>query len=322
MKKNKRHKIIKKGLTIWQGIGVGLAALFFFMLPGQDYYQTLQLKYFPPQVRTSAYDNFIPSPYPVKVTGVLPPLLTASAAAVIDLNSGVPLFQKNINQRLRPASLTKLMTALVALDYYQPDDIITVSKLVIISGDSKMGLKLGDQMTVKNLLYGLLLPSGNDAAFVLADNISGGFEQFINSMNKKAAKLHMFHTHFNNPSGRDGDDHYSSVADLILLAKAALENPLLSQIVKTNWFLSFDISGLHRYPLQNINQLLTSYWGTYGVKTGYTELAGQCLAVTAERNRRKIMVVILNSRDRFGEASALLNWGFINFRLTEQKDLD
>jgi D-alanyl-D-alanine carboxypeptidase (penicillin-binding protein 5/6) len=310
------------GITVWQGIGLGLAALFFFMLPGQDYYQTLQLRTFPPRVRNSAYDNFRPSPYPVKITSALPPLLTASAAAVIDLESGVPLFQKNAYWRLRPASLTKLMTALVALDYYRPDDVITVSKLVTAAGDSKMGLKLGDQLTVRHLLYGLLLPSGNDAAYVLADNIPGGFEQFIYSMNQKAEKLHMFHTHFNNPSGRDEDNHYSTMADLLILAKAAIDSPLISQIVKTSWFLAADTTGGRRYPLQNINQLLVTYPGVYGIKTGYTELAGQCLLAAAEKGRQKLLVAVLNSRDRFRETASLLDWGFTNFRLTEPDKLD
>ncbi|OGG06167.1 hypothetical protein A2872_04325 [Candidatus Gottesmanbacteria bacterium RIFCSPHIGHO2_01_FULL_42_12] len=318
--KKQKQKVSTK-LNLAQIVGIIFAALFLFLLPGQSYYQTLILNYYPPKIRSSRFDDFTPSPYPVKFTNAVPPIITASAAAVIDLDSGVPLYQKSTTLRLKPASITKLMTALVALDYYQPDDIITVSKLVTISGDSKMGLKLGDQLSVRSLLYGLLLPSGNDAAYVIADNIPGGYEQFITSMNKRAEKLHMYHTHFSNPTGRDEDDHYSTVYDLIILTRAALQNQQVAEVVKTNWTTVLDVFGTKSFPLKNVNELLTTYTGIYGVKTGYTELAGQCLVATAKRGNRKILTVVLNSKDRFRESTELLNFGFDNFRLKEQTEL-
>ncbi|MDO8515367.1 MAG: D-alanyl-D-alanine carboxypeptidase family protein, partial [bacterium] len=257
------------------------------------------------------------SAYPVKITNVMPPEITASAAAVFDFDSGVPLFQKAVNRRLKPASITKLMTALVALDVYQPEDIITITNLALLPGEAKMGLKIGDQITVNNLLYGMLVPSGNDAAYVLADNYPG----FINLMNLKAVKLNMTHTYFNNPAGRDELNHYTTVSDLGILARAALNNKLIAQIVKTNWTVVYDITGLKRYPLQNVNQLLVNYWGTIGIKTGYTQEANQCLVAAVSRRNQTLISIILGSADRFGESIQLLNWGFTNFRPTAEKDL-
>lgn len=298
-----------------------MAAVFFFSVkPGESYYPP-PLKYYPPKVRAGEAENFQPSAYPVKISNAIPPILTASAAAVIDLNSGVPLFQKSSNTRMKPASITKLMTALVVLDYFKPEDIITVSQVSLAPGEAKMGLKPGDQLTVNNLLYGLLLPSGNDAAYVLAESIPGGYEQFIVSMNNRAARLNMNGTHYTNSSGKDEPNHYTTVRDLTLLAKEVLTNKLIAEIVGKNWSVVTDISGYRRYPLQNVNELLIDYWGTIGIKTGYTEEAGQCLIAAVKRNNRTILAVVLNSRDRFGDSIALFNWAFTNFRLTADKDL-
>ena len=164
------------GMTALQIIGIVLAAVFFFSLSLEKIKPEIEV----PKIRVSEFDSFVPSDYPVKITNVMPPDITASAAAVIDLDSGVPLFQKAINRRLKPASITKLMTALVALDVYKPEDILTVNDLNLVTGDARMGLKIGDQITVQNLLYGLLVPSGNDAAMVLADN----YPEFIKIVKK------------------------------------------------------------------------------------------------------------------------------------------
>lgn len=304
-------------LTFWQSAGIVLAAGFFFILQTEKAFTKIEI----PQVRSEAILNFMPSQYPVKIGHELPGYLTASSAAVFDLESGVPLFQKSPNRRLKPASITKLMTALVALDVYKLDDVLTVNFLGIIPGDAKMGLKVGDQILVHNLLYGLLLPSGNDAAQVLADNSPGGFEQFIDSMNRRARDLNMTYTHFSNPTGRDEPNHYTTVSDLAILTRVALSNKIISQIVGTNWVAVYDITGLKQYRLQNVNSLLAGFWGTIGVKTGYTQEANQCLIAAVKRHNQTLVSIVLGSADRFGESVRLLNWGFINFRLTAEKDL-
>ncbi len=288
-------------------------AIFFFSLSLEKIKPEIEV----PKIRLSEFESFTPSDYPLKITNVLPPEITASAAAVIDLTSGVPLYQKSVNRRLKPASITKLMTALVSLDQYKLTDILTVNNLQLTPGEAKMGLKNGDSLTVENLLYGLLLPSGNDAAFVLAENRP----DFINLMNLRAAKLNMSHTHFANPDGTDEPNHYTTVSDLAILARAALNNKLIARIVITNWTVVYDVSGLKRYPLQNVNQLLTNYWGTIGLKTGYTQEANQCLIAVVKRGDRTLISIVLGSTDRFGESIALLNWGFENFKLTAEKDL-
>jgi len=209
------------------------------------------------------------------------------------------------------------MTALVALDVYQLDNVLTVTNLKLAPGDAKMGLKNGDQLTVNNLLYGLLIPSGNDAAFVLAEN----YPDFINLMNNKAVKLNMTHTHFTNPTGKDEPDHYTTVGDLGLLARVALNTEIIAKIAATYWATTYDVTGLKHYPLQNVNQLLTTYWGTIGLKTGYTQEANQCLIAAVKRGDETLISIVLGSADRFGESMKLLNWGFDNFHLTAETDL-
>lgn len=310
----KKRKIKKiKRLSFFQIIGIILAAIFFFSLSLEKIGPKIEV----PKIRLSEFESFVPSAYPVKITNVLPPEITASAAAIFDLTSGVPLYQKSVNRRLKPASITKLMTALVALDVYKLDDILTVTNLQLAPGDAKMGLKNGDQLTVNNLLYGLLVPSGNDAAFVLAENRP----DFINLMNLKAAKLNMTHTHFTNPNGTDEPNHYTTVGDLAILARAALQNPIISKIAATNWTVVYDTTGQKKYFLQNVNQLLTNYWGTIGIKTGYTQEANQCLIAAVKRGDETLISIVLGSADRFGESVQLLSWGFDNFRLTAEKDL-
>ncbi len=295
--------------------------MFLFLLPGQNYYQTRILVSRPPLVRASQKANFLPSDYPVKKSEQSVPELSAKSAVAVDATSGVILYAKDPNEKLHPASITKLMTALVALDYYPLDRVLTVKRLVNGSEESEMGLKVGDRLTVKNLLYGLLIPSGNDAAYTLADNYPGGIENFIYSMNQKARELSLFNTHFENPSGLDQDNHYMSSRDISRLAMVALKQPLIAEIVGTNWASVTDISGKKHYPLQNVNQLLLSYRGTFGIKTGFTDDAGQCLAAAIKRGSQTVITVVLKSDDRFADTKLLAGWVFRNFTETPAVNL-
>ncbi|MCL4397694.1 D-alanyl-D-alanine carboxypeptidase [Patescibacteria group bacterium] len=307
-----KKKLVSRPLTLrlWP---LAALLLFLFFLPGQNYYETLQLVPRPPLVRATEFDSFVPSSYPLKTGTEAPPEISARSAVVVDLQSGVTIFSLNPNEKLRPASITKLMTALVALEYYPLDRVLTVRRLAPVDGESDMGLKIGDKLTVRNLIYGLLVPSGNDAAYTLADNYPGGFENFIYSMNKKAQNLHMNNTHFENPSGLDTDNHYSSARDISLLTAVALKNPLISEAVATYGITLSDTTGKKFFQLKNVNKFLGYLYGADGVKTGFTDLAGECLVASVSRDGHRIISVVLKSDDRFGDSARLQEWAYRNF---------
>lgn len=274
-----------------------------------------------PLVRKTELDEFTPSLYPRKVLfSEEPPEIWAAAAIVRDNESGVVLYSKNPQLILRPASITKLMTALTALEYYHLDDILTVKRLVRTRGESGMGLAVGDKVTVANLLYGLLVPSGNDAAYTLADNYPGGIENFIYSMNKMAKKMNMENTHFSNPSGLDQDYHYSTAWDISLLAMEAIKNPFIAKAVATYGITLSDFEGKKFYSVKNVNQFLNYLFGADGIKTGYTDLAGECLVASVSRDGHKVISVVLKSRDRFSDSARLLEWAYRNFIWTNIND--
>lgn len=239
------------------------------------------------------------------------PQVTAMAAAVIDNKTGVSMYEKNPNLRHLPASTTKLMTALVALQRCSLGDVITVGS---VEGDgSQMGLKVGDRITVENLLYGLLIPSGNDAAYVLARNCGESYPQFIAAMNEKAKDLNMQNTHFVNPAGYDDTLQYSTAADLALLARVAVANPTIAKIVKIKSTVVTDVTGTRTYYLENVNKLLGVVPGIEGVKTGETDGALENLVTKTTRDGNSILVVVLGSQDRFGDSKSLIEWAFKNY---------
>lgn len=292
-----------------QLVGLVVILVFIFLVSKQNYVEKKPVE----AVRVSPFDNFQVSKYPQKVTEEKAPEISASSAAVLDLESGTWLYEKNPNEKLRPASITKLMTALVSLDYYKIDQVLIVKRLPPAKGESEMMLKVGDKVSVQNLLYGLLVPSGNDAAYTLADNYPGGIENFIYSINKKAKELHMENTHFQNPSGLDTDNHYSSARDVALLTAAVLKNLLISKIVATYGITLIDATGQKFYPVKNVNQFLGYLYGADGVKTGFTDLAGECLVASVSRDGHRVISVVLKSADRFSDSAMLLEWAYRNF---------
>ena len=289
---------------------------FVLLFPKQNYSENKPVE----AVRISPFDNFQVSKYPQKVTQEAAPEISAISAVVLDLESGTWLYEKNPHEKLRPASITKLMTALVSLDFYKIDQILIVKRLPPAKGESEMMLKMGDKVSVQNLLYGLLVPSGNDAAYTLADNYPGGIENFIYSMNKKAEELHMENTHFQNPSGLDTDNHYSSAKDVALLTAAVLKNSLISKIVATYGITLIDATGKKFYSVKNVNQFLGYLYGADGVKTGFTELAGECLVASVSRDGHRVISVVLKNTDRFSDSAMLLEWAYRNFTWVTPND--
>jgi len=294
--------------------------LVFFLFPGQNYYLVVQADYKKIPTRWLNFELPPPSLYPVNFTGEKSPSLTARSAVVMDKNSSVVIYSKNENLWILPASTVKIMTALVALDYYQPEDILTVFE--INDFGQTMKLVKGEKITVKNLLYGLLVASANDAALVLAQNYPGEQKAFVTAMNRKAAALNLGNTYFANPTGLDSDEEgklltdfsYTTALDLARLAAEAFKNPLFAQIVQTEKITVNDVSGRITHQLFNINQLLGKIDGLKGGKTGWTEEAGECLVAYTEKENQGIITVVLGSKDRFGETEKLIKWVFENYR--------
>ena len=254
-----------------------------------------------------------PAPYPVNATGIVPgDEITAKGVVVLDVDSHVYLYQRNEEMLLSPASITKLLTALVALEVYKPDDVVMIAS-TSANGQS-MGLTGGEKITVENLLYGALIQSGNDAAMALAEFYPEGADKFIEKMNEKAKALHMDQSHFTNPMGFDGSEHKVTPKDLSILALAAIQNKTIAKMVAIPQITVSDVNHVYFHRLSNVNQLLGKIPGVGGIKTGWTEAAGENLITYVERNGRKIIFVVLHSLDRFDDTIKLIDWVFGNYR--------
>jgi len=238
------------------------------------------------------------------------PKIEGRAAIVVDLTAGQILYEQADHTQYAEASLTKMMTAMVALDLTPPDTVITVPQAATLVEPNHMGISTGEQLTLAQLLDGMLLDSGNDAAEAIAMGIADR-AIFIDLMNKKAAALHLRNTHFANPSGLDDTDHYSSAYDLAVMGATLLEDyPDLRTIVGTKQVKIY-ATAQHTYfnPI-NIDRLLWSYPGAVGIKPGYTDAAGYCLAAAATRNGRTILAVVMGSTQHFTDGATLLDFGF------------
>lgn len=241
-----------------------------------------------------------------------PPKVSARSILVKDLGTGTILYQKEANLPLPIASTTKIATALVASEYFQPNSILTVNRGAEING-ARVGLFKGESLSFRSLLYGMLLNSGNDAAFTIAENYPGGVLSFVSSMNKKANELGLKSTHFENPAGFDHPNHFSSALDLSKLTEEALKNYQLARIFATKETSILSLDKKYQHQLYNLNKLLVDVKGVLGVKTGYTEAAKENLVTLVERDNHKILVVVLGSQDRFGESTDLIEWTYDNF---------
>ncbi len=250
------------------------------------------------------------------------PAVSAQAAIVTELVSGRVLYSKNAETRLPMASTTKIMTALVALEEKgdKIDEVFEISDAAAGVEGSSMYLEKGEKMTLRELLYGLMLSSGNDAAVAVSEAVAGSVDAFVDLMNDKAKEIGLKNTAFANPNGLPDDSHYSSAADMARLTEAAMKNEVFAQIVGTK---SFTVSGDGKaYPrtLTNHNKLLSMYDGCIGVKTGFTKAAGRCLVSAAQRDGMTLICVTLNAPSDWSDHSALYDYGFENYTLTELED--
>jgi len=243
------------------------------------------------------------------------PVVSAQATLIIDLDSGTALYEKNPDARLLPASTTKIVTALVAMDYYNDEDVLVVNGGSIVG--RKMGLYKGEEISAGSLLKGLLIYSANDAAEVLAENYEGGREVFIDAMNEKARELSLNNSYFENPTGYDGNGHVSTARDLIRVAEVAMRNPKFAGIVGKESEEVTNVDGTIVHHLSTTNALLGEVEGVLGVKTGWTENARENLVTYIEKDGRRLMIAMLGSQDRFGETKELINWIFENYSWEE-----
>jgi len=236
------------------------------------------------------------------------PEISAKSSIVYDLTNNKTLFEKNPHQKLPMASLTKIMTAIIAVENYKADDRLKVRKEDLV-GENSMGLSSGEVLTVEELIYGLILVSGNDAAEVLASNYSGGRLGFIKAMNNKAKSLAALDTNFTNPTGLEGDgNQYSTTFDLLVITKYAMGFPIFRKVVSTvNYTIPWSNSHKEFY-VENETNLLTSFPGVKGVKTGYTDEARLCLVTYLDYEGHEIIGIILGSERRREEMKELLDY--------------
>ena len=243
------------------------------------------------------------------------PDTNSRACVVIDRNTNTVLYGKNENQKRKMASTTKIMTATIIIENYNLNETIEISKKAAGTGGSRLGLKTGDKITIRDLLYGLMMRSGNDSAVALAEYAGGSIEGFAEKMNKKASDLGLNNTHFETPHGLDSDEHYTTAYELALLSNYALNNKIFAQIVGTKEY-TITING---YPkqLSNTNELLGNLDGVYGIKTGFTNGANRCLVTACKRNNMDIICVVLGAdtkKFRTQDSVKLINYIFDNFK--------
>ena len=241
--------------------------------------------------------------YPVFKVSIAPDI-SAKAVVIMDKDSKVVLFSKNPNLLFSMASTTKIMTALIALDYFKINDILTI-KTEKAEGVN-VGFKTGEKLNFADILYAMLLPSGNDAALALAQNYPGGEEAFVKKMNEMARSLKLNNTNFADAIGLEDSRDYTTPLDLARLASIALENKTFAKIVATEIWEISDANRKNKYLLKNLNKLL-GISGVNGIKTGYTDEAGQVLVTSKKEGIHTIIIVIMDSQDRFSDTVKLLN---------------
>lgn len=235
---------------------------------------------------------------------------SAKASVVIDAFSGEIIYSKNCEERLSMASTTKIMTALLLCEYGNLEREIKVSREMVTVEGSSMGLLPDDTVSLKGLLYGMLLASGNDAANATAFVVGGSLENFSLLMNTKAAELGLKNTHFVTPSGLDSEGHYTTAYDLARLAAYALNNEDFKNAASSESAVLYYGNEPYRRTLTNHNKLLKSYDGLIGVKTGFTKKSGRCLVTAAERDGKRIVAVTLNDKNDWEDHKNLLDYGF------------
>ncbi len=244
----------------------------------------------------------------------VPVRVTSTAALLMDARTGDVLYSRNPHLIWPPASTTKILTALVALQSTPLDAMVTISPEVArFRIGSVVGLPAGARISLHDLLYALMLPSGNDVALAIAEGVAGSVPAFVARMNEEAQRLGARQSHFTSPHGLYDPDHYTTAYDLALITRVAMRNPTFDEIVRTrSWTFRPPAGPVRR--LWNHNRLLSRYSGADGVKTGYVDMSGETLVASATRDGWRLIVVLLHSGDMWGDAARLLSYGFGHYR--------
>lgn len=242
---------------------------------------------------------------------------SVSSQIVYNQTTGEIVSEKDADKRCSIASLTKIVTAITAIENCKNiDEKITVTKDMVGVEGSSIYLKVGEQLTVSELLYGLMMRSGNDAAVAIALSVGGTIEDFARLMNDTAKKAGAVNSNFVNPHGLEQKDHYSTAKDLALICAYAFNNKTFESIVATKKKIISDSLSENDRLLINKNKMLTLYDGADGIKTGYTKVSGRCLASSATRNGVRLICVVINCADTYGKSAELLDAGFEKYKLT------
>ncbi len=275
----------------------------------------------------SSFGPPTPTPKPILTVEGTPPAVGAKAAYLLDADTGHVLVNMNGQQRLPMASTTKVMTALITLQTADLNQIVTIKQDAVDEVKKNQGssalLVVGDKIRLEDLLYALMLPSGDDAAISIADAVAGSPAKFVDIMNQYAQRLHLTQTHYINPDGltymtpqgKPDPNHYTSAADLTQLTRIAMNNPLFAQIAQLQEYKLPPTADHHAYDWVTTDTLLSSYPGAIGIKTGFTPEAGYCLVFSATSGGHHLIGTVLNDSTtdpnvRFTDAARLLDWGF------------
>lgn len=255
--------------------------------------------------------------------------ISAPSAVLIDFNTGQFLYEKNADQKMYPASITKILTAIIALENSNLNEQVTAGEDVLNVDGNKIYISPGETLSMKDLIYSLLIASANDSAIVIADHVGGSVKGFANMMNEKAKELGAKNTHFTNPNGLHDDNHYTSARDMALIARYAMQNETFRKIVTT---MKYSIQPTNKFDkvreLYNENRLLKNtkykYEGADGIKTGYTIKADQTLVASATRDGHRLIAVIMGAKGTkvWEDAICLLNYGFNNYKLVSLNNKD
>ena len=277
-------------------------------------------------VDISLNNNWFPKKSETSSKKSQPLSLSSKSAILVDYDTGEILFSKDPNLKLSVASTVKIMTALVTLSSARLTDVYTVSQKAAEVGENSMNLEAGEKLTVEELLYGLMLVSGNDAAITLAEGVSGTDEKFVKQMNIASTSLSLKNTKFINPSGldEDGQSQYATAYDLSVIARYTWENYPKFREISSTYHKIIDANQNHKaFDLYNDTNLLTSYPGVRGIKPGFTWESGLCLVTYAENGGKRLLGVILGSVNRRGEMKELLDYGFAQYGIkVEHPGLD
>ncbi|KGP70931.1 D-alanyl-D-alanine carboxypeptidase family protein [Pontibacillus yanchengensis] len=245
------------------------------------------------------------------------PGVSARNAVLMEQSTGRVLFEKQAHNKEKIASITKIMTAIVAIESGMLEDTVKVSRRAVYEEGSSIYLEQGEEMKLKDLVYGLMLRSGNDAATAIAEHVGGSLEGFVFLMNQKADWIGMDNSHFANPHGLDAEDHYSTAYDMALLTRYAMNNEIFRKVSSTTTYKAES----RTYAWGNKNKMLTKYYDhSTGGKTGYTKSAGRTLVSTAEKDGMELIMVTLNAPDDWNDHRNMFEWGYETYDLREIQD--